>query len=366
MEKIQLKEVLSDDFWIMPATPKYIETGIPYITSKNIKDGKINFENTKFISKDDFEKISKNRPIQKNDILISMIGTLGEIAVVSENDDIFYGQNMFLVRLNENKISQRYFINFFKSNSVKNQLMIKQNKSTQSYLKANHIEELLLPIPPLDIQIKIANKLDKVQEIINTKKIQIKELDSLIKSQFVEMFADTKKCKLSELSIITMGQSPDSSSYNDKQDGLPFFQGKADFGETYVNINHYCNKPTKIAEEDDVLISVRAPVGDVNITKSKCCIGRGLASIRAIQNKSTTWFLYHSLKAMHQEIEMKGTGSTFKAIGKDILYNLEIPCAKIDEQNRFVEFANHIDKLEFVKIMKRDSATRLEYVEKFV
>lgn len=181
----KLKDFLTDDFWIMPATPKYIDKGIPYITSKNIKNGKIDYSNINYISNEDYENISKNRPIKVNDILISMIGTIGETAVVTKNDDKFYGQNMFLVRLNDKKINQRFFLNYFKSNFVKNQLFNKQNKSTQSYLKANHIEDLKVPVISVEEQIKIANKLDKIQMMIDEKKEQISLLNKLIKSQFV-------------------------------------------------------------------------------------------------------------------------------------------------------------------------------------
>ena len=93
--KTKVKNIVLDDFWIMPQTPKYTEEGIPYITSKNIKNGIISFKNTKYISEKDFRKISKNRPIKPNDILISMIGTLGEAAIINESYGKFYGQNMF-------------------------------------------------------------------------------------------------------------------------------------------------------------------------------------------------------------------------------------------------------------------------------
>ena len=188
-----LKDVLIDDFWIMPATPKYTSEGIPYITSKNIKDGKIDFENSKYICIEDYKKISKNRPILIDDILISMIGTLGEIAIVKEDNGIFYGQNMFLVRLDKNKVLHRYFINYFKSNNVKMQLSNKQNKSTQSYLKANHIESLRIPLPDIEHQKRIAYILDEIQEIIYLRKKQIIELEQIIKSQFVYVWYFNRK-----------------------------------------------------------------------------------------------------------------------------------------------------------------------------
>ena len=95
---MRVKDILQDSFWIMPATPNFINEGIPYITSKNIKNEKLNFDKVSYISEEDYKAISKNRPIIENDILVSMIGTLGEIAIVKQSDGVFYGQNMFLLR----------------------------------------------------------------------------------------------------------------------------------------------------------------------------------------------------------------------------------------------------------------------------
>lgn len=187
-----VKDILADDFWIMPATPEYIDEGVPYITSKNIKNGIIDFTKVNYISQDAYENISKNRPILVGDILISMIGTLGETAEVKESDGSFYGQNMFLVRLDESKINKRYFLNFFKSNCVKRALEGKQNQSTQKYLKANHIEDLIIPVPALDEQKLIAKQLDKLAGIIALRNEELKYLDNLIKARFVELFGDPK------------------------------------------------------------------------------------------------------------------------------------------------------------------------------
>lgn len=185
-----VKDILADDFWIMPATPEYIDKGVPYITSKNIKNGTIDFSKVNYISQEDYEYISKNRPILVGDILISMIGTLGETAEVKETDGLFYGQNMFLVRIDESKVNKRYFLNFFKSNCVKRALKGKQNQSTQKYLKANHIEDLIIPVPDVTKQELIAKQLDKLTYIITLRTNELKQLDDLIKARFVEMFGD--------------------------------------------------------------------------------------------------------------------------------------------------------------------------------
>lgn len=162
------------------------------------------------------------------------------------------------------------------------------------------------------------------------------------------MFENYNKIELSNVAIIMMGQSPNSSSYNDESNGMPFFQGKADYGEKYTIIKHYTTDPKKIASKDSVLMSVRAPVGPVNIANTDCCIGRGLCSINGIIGKTNNEFLYNVLNAMQDEITAKGSGSTFKAINKDDVYKLLVPDAPIKEQNKFSAFAHQIDKSKFI------------------
>ena len=187
-DEVTVHSILDTSFWLMPATPEFIENGeVPYITSKNIKNGLIDFENVKYISRDIYKKISSNRPISVGDVLVSMIGTLGQVAVVTDNRD-FYGQNVYLLRLNTDIIDRAYFCYYFESDRVQFELQSKCNKSTQSYIKANHVEDLMLPLPPLDIQRQIADALDKVTELIDLRKKQLEKLDELVNARFVELF----------------------------------------------------------------------------------------------------------------------------------------------------------------------------------
>ena len=140
--------------------------------------------------------------------------------------------------------------------------------------------------------------------------------------------------KLGEVVSITMGQSPSSDTYNDSV-GLPFFQGNADFGKEHPNVRLFCNAPIRIADVDDILISVRAPIGAINVADRKCCIGRGLASLRGNANCHNR-FILHFLKANKDKLISQGTGSTFKSIGKDALYNLLIPVPSPPEQKHIV------------------------------
>lgn len=102
--------------------------------------------------------------------------------------------------------------------------------------------------------------------------------------------------KLKEVCNINMGQSPESDSYNENGEGIPFFQGNADFGEKYPVTRVWCNSPQKMANKGDILISVRAPIGALNYAKEKCCIGRGLASLTPNTSKVSREYIYYLLK----------------------------------------------------------------------
>ena len=141
--------------------------------------------------------------------------------------------------------------------------------------------------------------------------------------------------RLKDIAKITMGQSPDSSSYNNEKDGLPFFQGNADFGELYPKERFWCNAPKKVGMPGDILISVRAPIGALNYAKGKSCIGRGLAAI-TIENIVERNYIFHLLKARNNYLNSMGTGSTFKAIGKNVLEEILIPQISREEQQKCV------------------------------
>jgi len=145
-----------------------------------------------------------------------------------------------------------------------------------------------------------------------------------------------KNARLDEIGEVILGQSPPGETYNLEQEGLPFFQGKAEFGDLYPTPIKWCSKPKKIAEPDDVLISVRAPVGPTNLSPSRACIGRGLAAIRPKQGMPSKYLLY-ALRATVDFLTEKATGSTFEAInGKDLKSHI-IPVAPPYGQVRIVE-----------------------------
>ncbi|MCR4575028.1 MAG: restriction endonuclease subunit S [Lentisphaeria bacterium] len=149
------------------------------------------------------------------------------------------------------------------------------------------------------------------------------------------MILNTEKYYLADVCKIIAGQSPDSQSYNTNGDGIPFFQGKADFGTLYPKITTYCSQPLRIAEKDDILLSIRAPVGPTNLAPCKVCIGRGLSAIRPCSKLNIKFVLYF-FKYFESQLAQMGTGTTFKAITQDIIKKIQIPVPKLTEQERII------------------------------
>lgn len=164
---------------------------------------------------------------------------------------------------------------------------------------------------------------------------------------------------LKDIAKITMGQSPDSSSYNEDGDGMPFFQGNADFGEVYPNERIWCNDPKKIAEPGDILISVRAPIGALNYAKDECCIGRGLAAI-TIDDEAERNYVFHLLKAKNSDLNNQGTGSTFKAIGKAVLEDVQVPQISREEQQKCM------DMMDLLESIIRERKTQLSCLDELI
>lgn len=174
--------------------------------------------------------------------------------------------------------------------------------------------------------------------------------------------------RLDELCIINMGQSPDSSTYNEDGNGLPFFQGNADFGVTYPVVRMWCSEPTKRAQIDDILISVRAPIGALNIANCECCIGRGLAALTVNKNSCIQKYLWYALSNKVEELNSKGTGSTFKAINKKILAETEIPLPPLDEQRKIAAVLDKVSSLiakRRQQLDKLDELIKARFVEMF-
>ncbi len=160
---------------------------------------------------------------------------------------------------------------------------------------------------------------------------------------------------------VIAGQSPPSATYNQNREGLPFYQGKADFGEWHPVTRMWCNGPLKIAIPGDVLISVRAPVGPTNLASERCCIGRGLSALRPNRDRLDSRYLIHFLRFHEAILSGMGRGSTFSSITQKDLREIPIPLPHkngnpdVHEQQRIAAI---LDKADAIR-RKRQQALRL-------
>ncbi len=166
---------------------------------------------------------------------------------------------------------------------------------------------------------------------------------------------------LSDIADITMGQSPSSSSYNEDRNGIIFFQGRAEFGFRFPTVRLYTTEPKRRACANDTLMSVRAPVGDLNVAHTDCCIGRGLAAIHSKDNHQA--FVLYAMFSLKKQLDVfNGEGTVFGSINRNSLNEMPllIPSSeKLDEFEALVSpmdaaIRNNYDEICYLKQL-RDS-----------
>jgi type I restriction enzyme S subunit len=199
-----------------------------------------------------------------------------------------------------------------------------------------YAQDILLP--PLPEQRAIAGVLSSLDDKIALLHRQNKTLGGMAEALWRKMFVEEaepgwKKGKLGDEMDITMGQSPPGNTYNEENQGMLFFQGRAEFGFRFPEARLYCTEPKRFAKRCDTLVSVRAPVGDTNMASEECCIGRGLAAVKHKKGfVSYTFYKIRSLRDDFDSFEQQGT--VFGSIGKDDFNGIDtiIPDIKIVQQ----------------------------------
>ena len=204
----------------------------------------------------------------------------------------------------------------------------------------------MMPLPPLPIQQRIAGILSAYDELIENSQRRIKLLEAMARALYREWFVHFRfpghenhprvpsplgeipqgweVKKLKDVCRLTMGQSPKSEFYNEAGDGVAFHQGVTDFGDRFPSDRLFCTADGRIAEAGDILFSVRAPVGRMNIANKKILLGRGLSAIR--HNQGCQAFLWEQLKNRFTEVDMMGNGSIFASVAKDDMQGIELLC----------------------------------------
>ena len=222
-------------------------------------------------------------------------------------------------------------------------------------LSQKNLAKLVVMIPTTKIQHKIASILSSIDDKIEVNRRINDNLEQQAQALFKSWFVDPQGWRLgclSNVADIIMGSSPSGSSYNVTGDGDVFYQGRAEFSFRFPRRNMYTTEAKRYADVDSVLLSVRAPVGDINVAEERCCIGRGLASVKSNEgNSSYILYLMQSLKPVFDQFN--GEGTVFGSINKKALEELKILIAPKEIRDSFEDIANKIDSE--IKVLDQES-----------
>ena len=290
------------------------------------------------------------------DILFSVRAPVGRINLAPEK--LIIGRGLAAIK---SKHNQQHFLFYALKNHFYKEDLIGTG-AIFAAIKKDDLSNIEIQIPEdLKIQKKISSILKPYDDLIEINQYRIKLLEEAARLLYQEWFVRLrfpghehtkivdgvpegwKSVHLHDVANITMGQSPASSYYNHDGIGLPFHQGVRDYGNRFPTNTTYCSKEFRIAEAGDILFSVRAPVGRINITLDRIVIGRGLASIRSKANCQE--FLFYCLKNIFFKDDLMGTGAIYAAITKKELteYCLLYPSNLIIES--FIEYVKPIDQM---------------------
>ncbi len=340
----------------------YVEFGTPIVMPKDITNGKINDNNISRISKNDVAKLFKHKLVSGN-IIYPRRGDISKCALITSKEDGWVcGTGCIKVDINQQIANSTYVMYVLCQSETVNWIESNAVGTTMLNLNTSILSDLPIKLPSLNTQKKLANIVSSFdKKIALNRRINDnleQQAQALFKSWFVDFepfkegkFVDSemgmipegwKVGRLCDFAIITMGQSPSGDSYNENKEGMVFYQGRSEFGNRFPSIKLYTTDPNRIAEKNSILISVRAPVGDINIASQDCCIGRGLASIKARGNYNS--FLYYTVKSMKKEFDVyNGEGTVFGSINKDSLNSMPVIIPTIEEISNFEKITSVLD-----------------------
>ena len=341
MEYIQLKEIV-EIYLGLTHTPKYVEEGIPFLSVKDISDGKIDFSNCHYITEEEYTSLPKGARPQKGDMLFCRIGTIGKPIIIDENIrnfGSFVSLGFFRKKNNEYLLEYlRYWMN-----SQLFEKQVKQNVKgvAQINLNTGWLKEFIVPKKSINEQIVIINKLNVIQEIIDTRKKQIEQLDELIKSQFVEMFEKGEYPKDVFINIAKEiyagGDKPkDISKVQEGEYLYPVF------ANGYENEGLQGYSKGYRTGDSAVTISARGTIGYSFIRNEKFTPIVRLITI--IPNEKAN-VLY--LKYAIDNLNIAGSGTSQAQLTVPDIKKKKITVPPIELQNKFAEFVKQIDKQKF-------------------
>ena len=358
-------EIRTGPFGTQLRASDYVASGIPVINVRNIGYGTINEEKLEYIDEQTAMRLSMHL-LRTNDIVFGRKGAVDRHAfIVEKYNGWLQGSDCIRLRVNTKKLLPQYLSYYFLTKRHKGFMeSMCSHGSTMASLNQKILEKIEFPYVSVENQMKIVDVLSAIdRKVMVNRNINAnlqQQAQAIFKSWFVdfEPFQDGEFVEselgpipkgwrvgeLSEVATITMGQSPSGKSYNEEGNGSVFFQGRAEFGDRFPTRRLYTTEPKRMAEANSVLMSVRAPVGDINVAYEKCCIGRGLASIQS-KFEYSSYMLYQMLSLKRQLDVFNGEGTVFGSINRDTLNAMKVLIPNEDSIEKFECTVAPMDKL---------------------
>ncbi len=375
-----------------------------FLNANNVTQNGFDFASDVDFISDEKDKSLRKGKLNRYDVVLTTRGTIGNVAYFGDDipfEHIRINSGMVILRGNERFFDSYFLYQFFKSSLFRSQIQKLSTGSAVPQLPIRDIKKTRINLPPINEQRRIAAVLKSFDDKIENNRKMNETLEGMAQALFKSWFVDFdpvldnalaagnripkefarrvrqrkaiaskhkplppeiralfpsefqlsehgpipkgwEYCTAGDVFDVTMGQSPPGDTYNERGIGIVFFQGRADFGFRYPSNRVFCISPKKLAEKYDTLVSVRAPVGDVNMAREKCCIGRGLASVR---HKKSFSFAYYCMKNLQEEFKkFESNGTVFGSISYKEFKAL--PCLNCNNTfiNAFDQIVKSIDK----------------------
>lgn len=356
------------------------DTGFPIVKITEIQPPYVSFEKSKKvdIEKYNSERIAKYK-LKRGDYVVAMTGaTIGKVGKIVDDVEGYLNQRVAKIQAKENFDNKFVYYQVFSDRFFKYIQQVSAGSSAQQNVSGADIEKYEISLPEsLDEQREIAGVLGCLDDKIELLRKENKTLEEMAQVLFKEWFVNFnfpgatgrmidselgkipegwRVGKLGELFKITMGQSPDGESYNESKDGMIFYQGRTDFGERFPSVRLYTTEPKRTAEAFDVLVSVRAPVGDLNQATEKCCLGRGIAGV----SSDLKSFCFYMMKSVQTEIQkFEAGGTVFGSINKADFENIKVVIPPQGIQENFDLLGQPIDKKIFNNFSEIQTLSKL-------
>ncbi len=317
-----------------------------YLRITDIKDdGTLNLQDLKSV--DDVK--ASEYLLKPNDIVFARTGASTGRNYFYDGTDGEFVYAGFLIKfsIDEKKVNPKYIKYFCQSKQYKDWINSFNTGSTRGNINAQTLGKMPIPLIERKTQDALVSIISSIDEKIKKNNAINNNLEQQAQAIYQQMFIDNARSDwaegtLSDIADITMGQSPSGSSYNEDGTGTIFFQGRAEFGFRFPSVRLYTTEPKRMARSNDTLMSVRAPVGDLNVAHMDCCIGRGLAAIHSKSHHQS--FVLYTMFSLKKQLDVfNGEGTVFGSINRNSLNDMPILIPSDDILDEFERIVAPMD-----------------------